>query len=116
MDNLFTIHHRNLQKLATEMYKVKNNLSPSFMKSIFPLSRNAYNLHDDHDFKTENIRTVSYGSETIAFRGPKIWALVPKNIKNSNILQEFKAKIKHWEPEGCMRRICKVYIVNLGFI
>ena len=32
-DDSFKIHHRNLQKLATEMYKVKNNLAPTFMKS-----------------------------------------------------------------------------------
>ena len=116
MDNSFTIHHRNLQKLATEMYKVKNNMSPSFMNSMFPLASNIYNLRNNQDFKTDNIRTVSYGSETIAYRGPKTWALVPQNIQNSNTLQEFKAKIKHWKPEGCMCRICKVYIANLGFI
>ena len=34
LDNSFTIHHRNLQKLATEMYKVKHNLSPIFMKDV----------------------------------------------------------------------------------
>ena len=110
------IHMLNLQKLATEMYKVKNKLSPSFMNSIFPLSNNPYNLRNDHGFKTENIRTVSYGTETIAFRGPKTWALVPNNIKISNTLHEFKAKIKHWKPAGCMCRICKIYISNLGFI
>ena len=37
-DKTFSIHHRNLQKLATEMYKVINNLSPSFMHIIFPLT------------------------------------------------------------------------------
>ena len=36
LDKSFTIHHRNLQKLVTEIFKVKNNLSPSFMKSVFP--------------------------------------------------------------------------------
>ena len=30
-DNSVTIHHPNLQKLAIEMYKVTNNLSPTFM-------------------------------------------------------------------------------------
>ena len=35
-DNSFTIHHRNLQKLATEMYKIKNDRSPTLMKFIFP--------------------------------------------------------------------------------
>ena len=34
-DNSLTMHHRNLQKLATEMYNIKNNLSPSLMNLIF---------------------------------------------------------------------------------
>ena len=34
-DNTVTIHHRNLQKLVIEMYKLQNNLSPKFMKEIF---------------------------------------------------------------------------------
>ena len=43
-DNSFTIHDRNLQRLAIEMYKIVNNLSPDIMKEIFPMSLNPYNL------------------------------------------------------------------------
>ena len=71
MDNSYTVHHRNVQKLAIEMYKVQNDLSPSFMRFIFPASANHYNLRNESAFKTNNIRTVRYGSETISFCGPK---------------------------------------------
>ena len=40
MDKSFSIHERNLQSLAIEMYKIEQNISPSFMTSIFPLSDN----------------------------------------------------------------------------
>ena len=116
IDNTFTIHERNLQKLATEMYKIKNNLSPSLLSDIFPVSQNPYELRNKNICKTENIHTVFYGSETVSFRGPRTWALIPDNIKNSNNLNEFKPKIKSWKPEGCACRICKVYVQNLGFI
>ena len=35
-DESFHIHERNLQRLATEMFKTKNNLAPSFMKNVPP--------------------------------------------------------------------------------
>ena len=35
-----SIHERNLQVLATEMYKIRNCLSTSLMKDIFPINRN----------------------------------------------------------------------------
>ena len=35
LDNSMTIHQRNIQKLAIEMYTIKNNLSPIPMKDIF---------------------------------------------------------------------------------
>ena len=115
-DNSFSIHDRNLQKLAIEMYKVKNNLSPCFMHSIFPGIDNTYNLRNNPTFRTENIRTTYYGSETLMYRGPKVWELVPQKIKEAGNLAEFKIKIKLWKPEGCTCRMCKVYISNLGFI
>ena len=34
-DKSTTIHNRNIQLLATELFKVKNGLSPAFMKEIF---------------------------------------------------------------------------------
>ena len=116
MDKSFTIHERNLQKLAIEMYKAKNKLSPSFMNIVFPPSNNPYEMRNDSSFKTDNIRTVYNGTETLYFRGPKTWALIPHEIRNSSNLCEFKSKIKQWKPKGCMCRICKTFISNLGFI
>ena len=98
------------------MFKVKNNLCPSFMHSLFPVANNTHNLRSNRCFKTNNIRTTLYGTETLKYRGPKTWDLVPNNIKQSNSLNEFKIKIKMWKPEGCTCRMCKVFIANLGFI
>ena len=116
LDGSFTIHHRNLQKLATEMFKVKHSLSPTFMKELLPVSTCRYNLRNAPEFVASNIHTVYNGTETISFRGPKIWSLVPQGIKNSESIHEFKNKIKYWKPVGCTCRLCKTYIHNLGFI
>ena len=115
-DNSFSIHHRNLQKLATEIYKVKNNLSPTIMEGIFPIREIPYDLRNKNPFRSCKVRTVFNGTETISFRGPKSWDIVPEDIKKSMSLSEFKSKIRKWKPEGCSCRLCKVYINKLGFI
>ena len=71
-DKSFCIHDRNLQKLAIEMYKVKHNISPSFIQSIFPSTNKIYYLRNNPEFKTENIRTTHYGSEALKFRALKL--------------------------------------------
>ena len=115
-DNSFSIHNRNLQKLAVEMYKVKNHLSPTLLKEVFPIRNISYNLRNRNPFLSRNVRSVNNGTESISFRGPQIWSIVPENIKNASSLSEFKSKIKHWEPKGCKCRLCKIYVQHIGFI
>ena len=115
-DNSVSIHHRNLQKLVTEMYKVKHNLSPSIMNQIFTEQQIPYDLRNDCTWASANIRTVYSGSETISFRGPKTWGLLPNHIKQSKSLCEFKTNVRKWRPDGCKCRLCKPFIPGLGFV
>ena len=86
------------------------------MNNVFSVSTNPYNLRNAPEFDTSNVHTVHNGTETISFRGPKTWSLVPQEIKNSKSIIEFKNKIRYWKPVGCMCRLCKTFIYNLGFI
>ena len=56
------------------------------------------------------INTVSYGMESLRYRGPLTWEIVSYNIKESTSLDIFKRKIKAWKPQGCTCRLCKTYI------
>ena len=94
-DNSVSIHHRNLQILATEIFKAVNNLIAPILNSIFHVKSNPYNLRSGTTLTTRNVKTTKYGIETLSFRGPKLWAIVTESIKNSNSLSEFKTKIKN---------------------
>ena len=117
LDNSVKVHQKNLQVLVTEIYKVKNGIAPEMMKNIFELQNTSYNLRSScSQFRRENIKTVHYGLQSVRYLGPKIWELVPNNIKDSNSLSKFKKLIKSWKPEACPCRLCKTYIAQVGFI
>ena len=115
-DNSITIHDRNLQKLAIEMYKAKHKISPVPVQQLFRHKGNIHNLRNDREWEVPKVRTVNNGIETIRYRGPKTWDLLPNDIKESKSLAEFQRKIRKWKPQGCTCRLCKVYIFNLGFL
>ena len=122
-DKSFTIHQRNLQFLATEMFKVVNSMSPGFMNSVFCLNPNlntdnvsAHTRLKSQFYNPLNPRKVFSGMETLRTLGPKIWNLVPDSIKKSTSLAIFKNKIKQWKPHKCPCRLCKCFVKGLGFI
>ena len=45
-----------------------------------------------NELYARNPKTVRYGTETVSFLSPKIWSLIPQNIKGSGSLPCFKKK------------------------
>ena len=41
-DNSISIHHRNIEVLTTEMFKVKNNIASDIMKELFAPKMSPY--------------------------------------------------------------------------
>ena len=111
-----TIHIRNIQLLAIEMYKLKNNLSLDIMTCLFPRNEYSYNMRNCHDFMRPNPKTVRWGTESLTNLGPIIWDIVPTDIKSLPTLHSFKQRIKRWDPQNCPCRLCKVYVRDLGFL
>ena len=115
-DSSFSIHHRNIQSLAIEIYKFCHGLSPAIMGDIIKLNRPpTYSLKTRQELYSRNPKTARYGTETISFLTPKIWATVPQNIKNCASLSSFKINTRKWIPDyPC--RLCKCFLKHVGFI
>ena len=115
-DNTVSVHQRNLQFLAIESYKVANGISPDLMKEVFPLNDDSgYNLRNKRTFKSRRVKSMRYGTDSLAYLAPKIWELVPNEIKAVESLASFKSAIKKWKTTECPCRLYKTYIPQVGF-
>ena len=70
-DDSVSIHHKNIQTLAIEMFKVKRKLCPEITGNIFmERTSNQYNLRNRPGFVTPQVHSVFHGTESISYPGP----------------------------------------------
>ena len=66
------------------------------MSEIFDKQNNVYDIQNPSEFVRQNVRSVFYGTESISFLGPKIWDIVPSELKQLETVNVFKREMKKW--------------------
>ena len=89
---------------------------PEILTEIFPQKESNYSLRNSTALSGRSIKTVIYGSETISSLGPKIWDILPAELKKIMSPTLFKKKIREWAPKNCPCRLRKRYVQNIGFL
>ena len=89
-----------------EIYQFENNLSPPLTDDMFHVRKINYNLSHFQKFANTKKNSVKMGLETITYRAPQLWNLVPTKIKDTPSLSIFKEKIKSWYCDNCP---CRLY-------
>ena len=99
-DKSVSVHQKDLQLLATEIFKSKTGVSPELMNDVFHFVKRPCNLRSDYTLERKRDHTVYHGSESPSSLAPKLWDLLPNSIKNSPSLKEFKTKINEVTATG----------------
>ena len=86
-------NRRKYQKLILT-FKVKNNLTPSYLNNLFPdtVDARGYNLRNDRNFIVPARRTEIYAKSFIP-SSTALWNNLPRDIQNLDSLTLFKQAI-----------------------
>ena len=112
LDKLFKIQQRNIQLLAIEHLKIKNNFSVTIMNDIFQPRAVSYNLRSQIDFTRPNVNSKHFRISSLKNMTAKVWDMVPNDMKNVNYIEVFKNNVKKWKPVNCHCKLC----FRLGFL
>ena len=114
--HVLLVHKTYINNIMMEVCKYLHELSPELLTDIFTLWKNHSNVHNIFLFGSENPRSVRFGVDETAFRASQLWQKVPVAIKNSSLLEMFKAKIELWSCDNCPCNLSKIFIANAGHI
>ena len=89
-------------------------ISPPLLNEVFVPCQCNYELRENN-FLERRVKSVTHGTKCI-YLAPKIWKILPNEIKDSDTIQIFKETIKSWVPVAWRGRPCKIYLPQVGFI
>ena len=86
----------NILQTAVFMFKLKQNLLPTYFNSMFTCNRqvHSYNTRISHNFHLRNPKTT-LSSRSIRHKGPDIWHSLSSEVKQCTLLSSFKKKLKN---------------------
>ena len=86
--------HRNIHQVSIEMFKVKHDLSPPFMKEIFSLNKNSKGTRSGDTFARPNVDSVKKGERSLRNYGPLVWnTLLPEKVTQCARLHRFFVEV-----------------------
>ena len=102
-----SIHQRHLRFSVTEIFKSISQINPEFMSSFFKTKKLSCNLRKGPILNLPRTQSTYYSTNAIHFRSSLIWKDLPAKIKSSNLVFEFKTKIRNLGNIGSGCLICR---------
>ena len=99
-----------------EIYKINNNLNLPILSFMSERRNNTFNLRNFQEFVTKRERALKMGLETLKYRSPQLWSILPEKLRQINSLVQFKESVRKWDCIDCPCRLCKLYLPNIGFL
>ena len=106
-----TMKVNRLRSLCIEIYKLINNINPTYMNEIFKLRKISRAVRSNYKLNIDvpTINQVSFCGKSLRYCMPKLWNLLSFHIKFSENLEAFINIIKNWNGVSCKCKVCQYY-------
>jgi len=93
--NWLPTQERVNQRICVNVFKYFNQTAPTYMSDIFIPQKTVINTRNSmYRLKTQ-IRRSNMGQNSLSCSGPKLWNILPNEIKSSKSTNSFKHKLKN---------------------
>ena len=101
-----TLYISRIINIAIETFKSVKGLNPKHMGSLFSFSTTPYCTRGGSKLVQPKVNTISFGINSFAYQGSKIWNNLPQGVKDTTCLIACKDLIVQWEGPTCECGFC----------
>ena len=106
MANTSPLHVRRMKTIVSEVYKIVNNLSPSYIQDLVQMKVSNYDFRNKHTAVVPRVRTTRYGTRSFRFEAAQIWNSLPDEIRLAEPIPQFRRLLRAWDGLGCGCPVC----------
>ena len=103
-----TLYISRMKNIALETFKSIKGLNPEYMSSLFSFSTTPYCARGGSKLVQPKVNTISFGINSLAYQGSKIWNNLPRDVKDANCSITCKDLIVRWQGPTCQCGLCHV--------
>ena len=83
-DKSFCIHHQNIQRLLTEIYKALHDISGNSLKELFVKRESTISLRSMPEIVIPSVNSLLKGKNSLRYFGSVIWNSFPTEIREDH--------------------------------
>ena len=106
------LYVRRLRTIALELFKICNDIGPSYLKSYFKRSSRQYDMRRGSSLVLPKYKTVKYGKKCFKFHAVKLWNDLNYDCTHAANLQAFREIINVWSGPQCQCSYCDICVLH----
>ena len=93
--------------MACEVFKIVNNIAPSFIQNLIIQTFSQYSMRKENTAVVPKANTSKYGLKSFVHDGPRIWNILPNEMRKTVNYGEFRTLIRNWDGPSFNCSICR---------
>ena len=101
-----TLYVNRQRVILQYMYKILNDDVPPYLTDSISLDTNRHTTRCLMKVKQPAFRTITHGRYSMSYYGPKLWNILPNNLKMCKSYKAFKMSLRGWKGNACACNSC----------
>ena len=95
-----------MQKMASEVFKIVNKLSPEYIQDLVSIKNSTNNFKNERTAEIPRVKTTRYGIKSFRFEAARIWNSLPNEIRLAETYPHFRRLTRAWDGFDCKCHLC----------
>ena len=91
--------------MATEVFKIVNDMSPEYIKDLITIQNSSYNFRRENQASIPQLKSTRYGL-SFRYEAARIWNCLSNDLRKAESFPQFRRLLHAWDGINCKCLSC----------